>query len=133
MSCDLKAWIMYGLLNTLACKCDAVSLPQAYNYLREEVRVFKGKPIMVRIKARTMAVNSYAPENGFRPIQLDHSSDRYSPYLPRSAYQQPCPPNIPAQQLYDFTNEVWASAAMGYPECLEVRNLTAVQTDGRRC
>lgn len=124
---------MCGLLNTLVCKCDAVSLPQAYKYLREEVRVFKGKPIMVRIKARTMAVNSYAPKNGFRPIQLDQGSDSYSPYLPGSTYQQPCTPNIPSQQLYDFTNEVWASAATGYPECSEVRNLTAVQTDGRRC
>lgn len=104
-----------------------LSLPQAYKYLREEVRVFKGKPIMVRIKARTMAVNSYTPKNGFRPIQLDQGSDSYS------AYQPTCPPNIPSQQLYDFTNEVWASAATGYPECSEVRILTAVQTDGRRC
>lgn len=118
---------MCGLLNTVVCKCDAVPLLQAYKYLREEVRVFKGKPIMVRIKARTMAVNSYAPKNGFRPIQLDQGSDSYSPY------QQPCPPNMPPQQLYDFTNEVWASAATGYPECSEVRNLTAVQNDGRRC
>lgn len=88
---------------------------------------------MVRIKARTMAVNSYAPKNGFRPIQLDQGSDSYSPYLRGSTYQQPCPPNMPPQQLYDFTNEVWASAATGYPECSEVRNLTAVHTDGRRC
>lgn len=97
-------------------------LLQAYKYLREEVRVFKGKPIMVRIKARTMAVNSYAPKNGFRPNQLDQGSDSYSPYLPGSTYRPLCPSNIPPQQLYDFTNEVWASAATGYPECSEVRN-----------
>ncbi|KAM8732131.1 uncharacterized protein AB9X84_026293 isoform 1-T2 [Acanthopagrus schlegelii] len=84
---------------------------QAYRYLREEVRVFKGKPIMVRIKAKTMAVTSYAPKNGYRPAQLD----QYGSYYPPTTYP-PCPTHVPAQQLYDFTNEVWAT---GYQECAE--------------
>ncbi|XP_073344011.1 uncharacterized protein [Pagrus major] len=85
---------------------------QAYRYLREEVRVFKGKPIMVRIKAKTMAVTSYAPKNGYGPAQLDQYASYYSP----TTYQPPCHTHVPAQQLYDFTNEVWAT---GYQECAE--------------
>ncbi|KAI3355483.1 hypothetical protein L3Q82_018319 [Scortum barcoo] len=92
---------------------------QAYKYLREEVRVFKDKPIMVRIKAKTMAVTSYAPKNGYRPTQLDQSGNPYGSYFPPSTYQQPCPTHLPAQQLYDFTNEMWTSAAVGYHDCTE--------------
>uniref|UniRef100_A0A7N6BI65 HTH La-type RNA-binding domain-containing protein n=1 Tax=Anabas testudineus TaxID=64144 RepID=A0A7N6BI65_ANATE len=93
---------------------------QAYRYLREEVRTFKGKPIMVRIKAKTMAVTSYAPKNGYAPHQLDQCTNRYGSYFSPTTYQQPCPTHMPAQQLYDFTNEMWASAASGYSECAEV-------------
>lgn len=75
---------------------------------------------MVRIKAKTMAVTSYAPKNGYRPAQLDQCGSHYGSYFPPSTYQQPCPTHMPAQQLYDFTNEVWASAATGYQECAEV-------------
>ncbi|XP_044032930.1 uncharacterized protein LOC122866833 isoform X2 [Siniperca chuatsi] len=97
---------------------------QAYKYLREEVRVFKGKPIMVRIKAKTMAVTSYAPKNGYRPAQLDQCGNHYGSYFPPSTFQQqPCPTHIPAQQLYDFTNEMWGSAATGYQECAEPSTL----------
>uniref|UniRef100_A0A673CI35 HTH La-type RNA-binding domain-containing protein n=1 Tax=Sphaeramia orbicularis TaxID=375764 RepID=A0A673CI35_9TELE len=93
---------------------------QAYQYLREEVRVFKGKPLMVRIKAKTMAVTSYAPKNGFRPSQLDHCGSQYSYYPP--AYQQPCHTHIATQPLYDFT-DAWAPSVTGYPGCAEVRSL----------
>ncbi|XP_029385165.1 uncharacterized protein LOC115061080 [Echeneis naucrates] len=96
---------------------------QAYKYLREEVRVFQGKPLMVRIKAKTMAVTSYAPKNGYRPTQLDQCSNHYSSYFPPTSYQQPCPPHIPAQQLYELTNEMWLSAAPGYQECGEPPSL----------
>ncbi|XP_029314061.1 uncharacterized protein LOC115025743 isoform X2 [Cottoperca gobio] len=92
---------------------------QVYKYLREDVREFKGKPIMARIKAKTMAVTSFAPKNGFRPAQLDQSGNPYSSYFPQTTYQQPCP----TQQLYDFTNEVWTSAATGYQECAEHQTL----------
>lgn len=83
--------------------------------------MFKGKPIMVRIKAKTMAVNSYTPKNGYRPAQLDRCGGHYGAYMPASTYQQPCPAHMPAQQMFDFASEVWASAATGYPECAEVR------------
>ncbi|XP_070784633.1 uncharacterized protein [Enoplosus armatus] len=96
---------------------------QAYKYLREEVRVFKEKPIMVRIKAKTMAVTSYAPKNGYRPAQLDQCSNHYSSYFPSSTFQPPCPTHMPAQQLYDFTSEMWTSAAPGYQESAEPSTL----------
>ncbi|XP_028289348.1 la-related protein 4B-like [Parambassis ranga] len=64
---------------------------QAYKYLREEVRVFQEKPIMVRIKTKTMAATSYAPQNGFRPVQLQQYSNHYN--LP-TAYQQSRPANV---------------------------------------
>eukprot|EP00064_Thunnus_orientalis_P013823 superscaffoldBa00002308_g13863 len=86
---------------------------QAYKYLREEVRVFQGKPIMARIKAKTMAVASYAPKNGYRPAQLDNCSNPYGSYFPPTSF------HMPTQQLYDFTNEVWPSAASQYSECAE--------------
>ncbi|XP_074477280.1 uncharacterized protein LOC141759272 isoform X2 [Sebastes fasciatus] len=92
---------------------------QAYRYLREDVREFKGKPIMVRIKAKTMAVTSFAPKNGYRPAQLDQCGNPYSSYFPQSTYQQPCP----TQQMYDFPNEGWAPAARGYQECADHQTL----------
>ncbi|TMS08949.1 La-related protein 4B [Larimichthys crocea] len=92
---------------------------QAYKYLREEVRVFQGKPIMVRIKAKTMAAASYAPKNGYTPAQLDQCGNHYNSYFPPNTYQQPCPAHMPAQQLYDFTNEAWASAVTGYQDCAD--------------
>jgi len=103
----------------MLCVC-----PQAYNYLREEVRVFKGKPIMARIKAKTMAFNTYTPKNGYRPIQLDQCSSHYGSYFPPTTFQQSCSTHIPTQQLYDFNNEVW-TAATGYQECGEVSRFYA--------
>ncbi|XP_035811945.2 uncharacterized protein LOC111580142 isoform X2 [Amphiprion ocellaris] len=91
---------------------------QAYTYLREEVQVFKGKPIMVRIKAKAMAATSYAPNNGYRPAQLDQCTNHYS-YFPPTTYQQSCPAHMPTQLLYDLTNEMWTSAAAEYQKCDE--------------
>lgn len=67
-----------------------------------------------------MAVTSYAPKNRHRPAQLNRCANHYGSYFPPSTYQQPCPTHMPAQQLYDFTNEAWASAVTGYHECSEV-------------
>ncbi|KAM9416880.1 la-related protein 4B-like isoform 5-T9 [Salvelinus alpinus] len=69
---------------------------QAFQYLREEVRTFQGKPIKVRIKAKVMAVTSYAPKNGYRP----------SPYYAQPTFQQPLP------QLYTMTNQSLAAMAV---------------------
>lgn len=86
------------------CSCFCARL-QAYRCLREEVRTFQGKPIMVRIKAKTMAVASYAPKNGYTPAQLD----QYGSYFPPGSYQQPCPAHMAGPQLYDFTGDMWAT------------------------
>ncbi|XP_034416181.1 uncharacterized protein LOC117749625 [Cyclopterus lumpus] len=92
---------------------------QVYKYLREDVREFKGKPIMVRIKAKPMAISSFAPKNGFRPSQMHQCSSHYASYYPPGPSGPPGPP----QQLYDLTNEVWASTATGYQECAEHQTL----------
>ncbi|XP_063768327.1 uncharacterized protein LOC134883820 isoform X2 [Eleginops maclovinus] len=92
---------------------------QAYSYLREQVREFKGKPIMARIKAKTMAVTSFAPKNGFRPTQLEQSANPYNSYYPPDTFQQTCS----TQQLYDFTNEVWNPDAPGYQKFAEHQTL----------
>lgn len=90
---------------------------QAYRYLREEVRLFQGKPIMVRIKAKTM---SYAPKNGYAPLQLDQHGEHCSSYLPPNTYQLPYSTHIPPQTLYSISNDVWASGP-AYQGCAEVR------------
>ncbi|KAK2859846.1 hypothetical protein Q5P01_004466 [Channa striata] len=96
---------------------------QAYKCLREEVRMFKEKPIMVRIKAETMAVTSYAPKNGYTPAHLDQCTNQYGPYFHPTPYEQTCSTHMPAQQLYNFTNEMWASHVAGYSECAEPPSL----------
>ncbi|XP_008394665.1 uncharacterized protein LOC103456732 isoform X2 [Poecilia reticulata] len=88
---------------------------QAYRYLREEVRVFKGKPIMARIKAKTMAIASFAPKNGYRPVQLDQCSSRYSSYFPPTTFNPSCLP----QQMFDQNNEAWPATAAQYQENVE--------------
>ncbi|KAM4718067.1 uncharacterized protein FYW61_016003 isoform 2-T2 [Anableps anableps] len=88
---------------------------QAYRYLREEVRVFKGKPIMARIKAKTMAIASYAPKNGYRPVQLDHCGSRYTSYFPPTTFNPSCLP----QQMFEQNNEAWTATPAGYQERAE--------------
>nr|XP_048317156.1 la-related protein 4B isoform X3 [Myodes glareolus] len=58
---------------------------QAYKYLREEVRTFQGKPIRARIKAKAIAINTFLPKNGFRPLDMNlYTQQRYATsfYLP---------------------------------------------------
>ncbi|XP_057586456.1 la-related protein 4B isoform X5 [Hippopotamus amphibius kiboko] len=58
---------------------------QAYKYLREEVKTFQGKPIKARIKAKAIAINTFLPKNGFRPLDMSlYSQQRYTAsfYLP---------------------------------------------------
>nr|XP_057915401.1 uncharacterized protein LOC131108465 [Doryrhamphus excisus] len=80
---------------------------QAFRYLREEVQVFQGKPIMVRMKAKTTTFASRAPVNGYGPAQVNIMGDHGTSYLPPDAYQQ----------LYDFTYPVWSKSA--YSDCAE--------------
>ncbi|KAJ8011876.1 hypothetical protein DPEC_G00062840 [Dallia pectoralis] len=44
---------------------------QAYQYLREEVKTFQGKPIKARIKAKAIAINTFMPKNGYRPVEVN--------------------------------------------------------------
>ncbi|XP_030625232.1 la-related protein 4B [Chanos chanos] len=67
----------------------------AYQYLREEVKTFQGKPIKARIKAKAIAVNTYAPKNGYRPLDVSPSvQQRYTSYYVPPVYgaQQQFPP-----------------------------------------
>ncbi|XP_057681104.1 uncharacterized protein LOC130909054 isoform X2 [Corythoichthys intestinalis] len=76
---------------------------QAFVYLREEVRVFQGKPIMVRMKAKSTTFTSHAPPNGFGPpnVLVDYQTS----FLPPDAYQP----------LYEFTTyPAWSES--GYSE-----------------
>eukprot|EP00063_Salmo_salar_P062236 XP_014037071.1 PREDICTED: la-related protein 4B-like isoform X2 [Salmo salar] len=84
---------------------------QAFQYLREEVRMFQGKPIKARIKAKVMAVTSYAPKNGYRPCPMEPCTNQqpYSPFYAQPTFQQPLP------QLYTMTNQSLAAMA-GYTD-----------------
>ncbi|KAH0627577.1 hypothetical protein JD844_003475 [Phrynosoma platyrhinos] len=58
---------------------------QAYRYLREEVKMFQGKPIKARIKAKAIAINTFLPKNGYRPLDMNiYTQQRYTTsfYLP---------------------------------------------------
>ncbi|XP_076868322.1 LOW QUALITY PROTEIN: la-related protein 4B [Brachyhypopomus gauderio] len=53
----------------------------AYQYLREEVKTFQGKPIKARIKAKAIAVNTFVPKNGYRPVDVSSNiQQRYTSY-----------------------------------------------------
>ncbi|XP_058037066.1 la-related protein 4B isoform X2 [Ahaetulla prasina] len=52
---------------------------QAYKYLREDVKTFQGKPIKARIKAKAIAINSFLPKNGYRPVDMNiYAQQRYT-------------------------------------------------------
>ncbi|CDQ82547.1 unnamed protein product [Oncorhynchus mykiss] len=69
-----------------------------------------------RIKAKVMAVTSYAPKNGYRPCPMDPCTNQqpYSPYYAQPTFQQPLP------QLYTMTNQNLAAMA-GYTDPVMVR------------
>ncbi|XP_054447567.1 la-related protein 4B isoform X2 [Pteronotus mesoamericanus] len=84
---------------------------QAYKYLREEVKTFQGKPIKARIKAKAIAINTFLPKNGFRPLDMSlYTQHRYTAsfYLP--------PIYSPQQQfpLYSLIAPQTWSATHGY-------------------
>ncbi|XP_059812179.1 la-related protein 4 isoform X2 [Hypanus sabinus] len=57
---------------------------QAFRYLREEVKTFQGKPILARIKAKPMAINTFFPKNGYRGLEglyPPHSQQAFSSQL----------------------------------------------------
>ncbi|XP_066502956.1 la-related protein 4B isoform X3 [Hoplias malabaricus] len=67
----------------------------AYQYLREEVKTFQGKPIKARIKAKAIAVNTFVPKNGYRPVDMSSNiQQRFTSYYIPPVYgaQQQFPP-----------------------------------------
>ncbi|XP_077347250.1 la-related protein 4B [Lithobates pipiens] len=80
---------------------------QAYRYLREDVKTFQGKPIKARIKAKPIAINTFLPKNGFRPLDMNlYTQQRYTTsfYIP--------PLYSPQQQfpLYSLiTPQTWST------------------------
>lgn len=80
---------------------------QAYKYLREEVRTFQGKPIKARIKAKAIAINTFLPKNGFRPLDMNlYTQQRYA-----TSFYSP-PVYSPQQQfpLYSLiTPQTWST------------------------
>ncbi|KAG7317454.1 hypothetical protein KOW79_018489 [Hemibagrus wyckioides] len=85
----------------------------AYQYLREEVKTFQGKPIKARIKAKAIAVNTFVPKNGYRPVDMSSNmQQRYTSYY--------IPPAFGAQQQFPpfyrlVTHQGW-STTQGYLE-----------------
>ncbi|XP_067385448.1 la-related protein 4B isoform X1 [Channa argus] len=79
---------------------------QAYQYLREEVKTFQGKPIKARIKAKAIAINTFMPKNGYRPVEVNpYAQQRYTSYYIPQLYspQQPFP-------LYSLvTPQAWSA------------------------
>ncbi|XP_041927535.1 la-related protein 4B-like isoform X3 [Alosa sapidissima] len=71
---------------------------QAYQYLREEVKTFQGKPIKTRIKAKSMTFGSLLPKNGFQTAGVGpvYTPPRFSPFLLPPVQT---PPPTPAQQF----------------------------------
>ncbi|CAK6977793.1 la-related protein 4B isoform X1 [Scomber scombrus] len=81
---------------------------QAYQYLREEVKTFQGKPIKARIKAKAIAINTFMPKNGYRPVEVNPyaQQQRYTSYYIPPVYS-------PQQQfpLYSLiTPQAWSTA-----------------------
>ncbi|XP_024117527.1 uncharacterized protein LOC112139058 isoform X2 [Oryzias melastigma] len=64
---------------TFTCEADT---EQVYNYLRQEVQVFKGKPILARIKT------SMGPVDSYKPVQLEQRSKRPAPFNQSGASQE---------------------------------------------
>lgn len=79
---------------------------QAYQYLREELKTFQGKPIKARIKAKAIAINTFLPKNGYRPVEVNpYAQQRYTSYYIPPVYS-------PQQQfpLYSLiTPQAWSA------------------------
>uniref|UniRef100_A0A3B5Q3X7 La ribonucleoprotein 4B n=1 Tax=Xiphophorus maculatus TaxID=8083 RepID=A0A3B5Q3X7_XIPMA len=85
---------------------------QAYQYLREEVKTFQGKPIKARIKAKAIAINTFMPKNGYRPVEVNPYAQQQQQQQQRyTSYYIP-PVYSPQQQfpLYSLiTPQAWST------------------------
>ncbi|XP_056276641.1 la-related protein 4B isoform X2 [Pseudoliparis swirei] len=84
---------------------------QAYQYLREEVKTFQGKPIKARIKAKAIAINTFMPKNGYRPVEVNPYAQQQQQQQRYTSYYIP-PVYSPQQQfpLYSLiTPQAWSA------------------------
>lgn len=73
------------------------------------MRVFQGRPILVRVKTMTNA-----PRPGYMPVQPDS-------YLAPKVYQHPYFTHIPLQPRYTLSKNVWTSAITAFQGSATVR------------
>ncbi|CAM9427110.1 unnamed protein product [Lampetra planeri] len=92
---------------------------QAYKYLREEAKTFLGKPIMARIKAKSMGITAFIPKNGQQSLEVGGFHQQQ--FQPAAVYMQPVHYS-PAQQqqqqqptypFYSMLSQPWSSS-LGY-------------------
>ncbi|XP_047439387.1 la-related protein 4 isoform X2 [Mugil cephalus] len=90
---------------------------QAYRYLREEVKMFQGKPIMARIKA----INTFFGKNSFRSMDSSVYSSQPAQSQSQSQYGSPVYMQQmfnPQQQypVYPVVSPSWNTSVMPYFE-----------------
>ncbi|XP_072105826.1 la-related protein 4 isoform X1 [Mobula birostris] len=82
---------------------------QAFQYLREEVKTFQGKPILARIKAKPMAINTF-PKNGYRGLEGGvyplHGQQAFPPQL----YLQPVFSTQQHYPVYSAMPQPWTAS-----------------------
>lgn len=88
---------------------------RAYQYLREEVKTFQGKPIMARIKAKPLVHSTFLPKNGFKQqFSTGGSSGTSTPQVVTSESNQ-----VFNQQRFSPFNQVASAqyiiSQQGYP------------------
>lgn len=98
---------------------------KAYRYLREEVKTFRGKPIMARIKAKPIHQSNFVPKNGVRQQQVAEQQPTYN----QQHFQ--FPPVFNGQQALPFYHPpnmlaTWPPAQPIFPD----PNMTSGYPDG---
>ncbi|XP_026161908.1 la-related protein 4 [Mastacembelus armatus] len=87
---------------------------QAYRYLREEVKMFQGKPIMARIKA----INTFFGKNSFRSVDSSVYSQHAHPQAQYGSQMYMQQLYSPQQQypVYPLVSPSWNPSVMPYFE-----------------
>nr|XP_023686108.1 uncharacterized protein LOC111853450 isoform X1 [Paramormyrops kingsleyae] len=85
---------------------------RAYQYLREEVKTFQGRPVKARMKAKAIAINTFLPKNCYRPLEGPRDTQRGY----RTFYG---PPLYGAPQQFPLYGVVAPQAWLGVPGFLD--------------
>lgn len=118
------------------------SAQKAYRYLREEVKTFRGKPIMARIKAKPIHQTNYVPKNGLRQQQVveqqppfNHQHFQFPPQIFNGTQALPFypPPNMLATWPPGAAQPIFQDPNMspGYPDGFSPGPLNIVGNPGR--